>query len=100
MIAIVFLVVMAVIIAGATLMGGGPVVAVAVPWWSLLAVLLAFVGFFAGGIYVGAALSSLALLAGFGLSDRPFSNSSARCCGALQPILSWCRCLCFCSWAR
>ncbi len=74
MIAIVFIVIMAVIVAVASLMGGGTPVAVAVPWWSLLAVLLAFVGFFAGGIYVGAALSSLALLAGFGLSDRPFWN--------------------------
>lgn len=70
MIAVLFIVVMAVIIAGASLVGGGPATAVAVPWWSLLAVLLAFVGFFAGGIYVGAALSSLALLAGFGLSRR------------------------------
>jgi hypothetical protein len=74
MIAIVFIVIMAVIVAGASLMGGATPVAVTVPWWSLLAVLLAFVGFFAGGIYVGAALSSLALLAGFGLSDRPFWN--------------------------
>jgi hypothetical protein len=74
MIAIVFIVIMAVIVAGASLMGGTAPVAVTVPWWSLLAVLLAFVGFFAGGIYVGAALSSLALLAGFGLSDRPFWN--------------------------
>jgi tripartite ATP-independent transporter DctM subunit len=37
-------------------------------------VLGAFVAFFAGGIYVGAALSILALMAGFGLSDRPFWN--------------------------
>ena len=77
MIAIVFIVVMAMVIGGATLLGGSSVAAVsagAVPWWSLVAVLVAVVGFFAGGIYVGAALSSLALLAGFGLSDRPFWN--------------------------
>jgi tripartite ATP-independent transporter DctM subunit len=78
MIAIVFIVVMAIVIGAATLFGGsGGVAAVSatsVPWWSLVAVLVAFVGFFAGGIYVGAALSSLALLAGFGLSDRPFWN--------------------------
>ena len=77
MIAIVFIVVMAMVIGGATLLGGSSVAAVsagAVPWWALVAVLVAFVGFFAGGIYVGAALSSLALLAGFGLSDRPFWN--------------------------
>ena len=30
--------------------------------------------FFAGGVYIGAALAVLALLAGFGLSDRPFWN--------------------------
>ena len=78
MIAIVFIVVMAVVIGAATLFGGSASVAAvsatSVPWWSLVAVLVAFVGFFAGGIYVGAALSSLALLAGFGLSDRPFWN--------------------------
>ena len=77
MIAIVFIVVMAMVIGGATVLGGSSVAAVsagAVPWWALVAVLVAFVGFFAGGIYVGAALSSLALLAGFGLSDRPFWN--------------------------
>ena len=77
MIAIVFIVVMARVIGGATLLGGSSVAAAsagAVSWWALVAVLVAFVGFFAGGIYVGAALSSLALLAGFGLSDRPFWN--------------------------
>ena len=78
MIAIVFIVVMAIVIGAATLLGGSGGVAVmsatSVPWWALVAVLVAFIGFFAGGIYVGAALSSLALLAGFGLSDRPFWN--------------------------
>jgi tripartite ATP-independent transporter DctM subunit len=39
-----------------------------------MAVVLAFVAFFAGGVYIGAALAVLALLAGFGLSDRPFWN--------------------------
>lgn len=78
MIAIVFIVLIGVLIAGASLFGvQGNAVAVAsagVPWWALAAVLLAFVGFFAGGIYVGAALAVLSLLAGFGLSDRPFWN--------------------------
>ena len=57
-------------------MGGGAAVQVsqAVPWWALMAVVLAFVAFFAGGVYIGAALAVLALLAGFGLSDRPFWN--------------------------
>ena len=78
MIAIVFIVIMAIVIGGASLFGGADsaaaLSATAVPWWALLAVLAAFAGFFAGGIYVGAALSSLALLAGFSLSDRPFWN--------------------------
>jgi len=78
MIAIVFIVIMAIVIGGASLFGGADsaaaLSATTVPWWALLAVLGAFAGFFAGGIYVGAALSSLALLAGFSLSDRPFWN--------------------------
>lgn len=78
MIAIVFIVIMAIVIGGASLFGGADAAAAmsatAVPWWALLAVLCAFASFFAGGIYVGAALSSLALLAGFSLSDRPFWN--------------------------
>ena len=76
MIAIVFIVVMALVIGVATLFGPGHVHAAgaAVPWWALAVVLGAFVAFFAGGIHVGAALAVLALLAGFGLSDRPFWN--------------------------
>lgn len=78
MIAIVFIVIMAIVIGGASLFGGADstaaLSATTVPWWALLAVLGAFAGFFAGGIYVGSALSSLALLAGFSLSDRPFWN--------------------------
>lgn len=76
MIAIVFIVAIGLLIAGASLFGGAGAAATAsaVQWWALLAVLLAFVAFFAGGIHVGAALAPLALLAGFGLSDRPFWN--------------------------
>lgn len=74
MIAIVFLLVVGAIVAVSTLLGGAPAQSVAVPWWSLVAVIGAFIAFFAGGIYVGAALSILALMAGFGLSDRPFWN--------------------------
>ncbi len=75
-IAIVFIVAIGLLIGGATLFGRcgrgglgrrGALVA-------LLAVLGAFVAFFAGGLHVGAALALLALLAGFGLSDRPFWN--------------------------
>ena len=74
MIAILFLLVVGIIIGVSALFGGGSSVAMIVPWWSLGLVLGAFVAFFAGGIYVGAALSILALMAGFGLSDRPFWN--------------------------
>ena len=78
MIAIVFIIVMGIVIGAASFFGGADTASALssanVPWWALLAVLIAFAGFFAGGIYVGAALSSLALLAGFGLSDRPFWN--------------------------
>ncbi len=77
MIAVLFIVVMGLVIAATSLFGGGGAAAAAqasVPWWALTAVLAAFVAFFAGGIYVGAALGLLALLAGFGLSDRPFWN--------------------------
>ncbi|RZL93105.1 MAG: hypothetical protein EOP73_27830, partial [Variovorax sp.] len=77
MIAIVFIVAIGLLIGGASLFGmQGPAAAASasVPWWALASVLVAFVGFFAGGIYVGAALAVLSLLAGFGLSDRPFWN--------------------------
>lgn len=78
MIAIVFILVMGAVVGLASLLGPASGAAVAasasVPWWALAAVLVAFVGFFAGGIYVGAALAMLSLLAGFGLSDRPFWN--------------------------
>ena len=75
MIAIIFLVVMGVAVGVAALTGQLPAGAAGqVPWWALAAVLGAFVGFFAAGLHVGAALGLLALLAGFGLSDRPFWN--------------------------
>ena len=76
MIAIGFILVMGIVLAVASLLGGPAVSASvsSVPWWGLAAVLSAFVGFFAGGVYVGAALAVLSLLAGFGLSDRPFWN--------------------------
>ena len=74
MIAIIFIVIVAAIVGVSSLVGGGSTAVVSVPWWSLGLVLGAFVAFFAGGIYVGAALSILAMMAGFGLSDRPFWN--------------------------
>jgi C4-dicarboxylate transporter DctM subunit len=76
MIAVVFIVLMGLVVGALSLFGpaGGAAAAASVPWWALAAVLAAFVGFFAAGIYVGVALGLLALLAGFGLSDRPFWN--------------------------
>lgn len=77
MIAVVFLVAMALVIGAVSMFGPAghaATAAGAVPWWALATVLGAFVAFFAGGIHVGAALAILALLAGFGLSDRPFWN--------------------------
>lgn len=79
MIAIGFIVLMGVVIGIASLFGpaagASAAAATAVPWWALASVLVAFVAFFAGGVHVGAALGALALLAGYGLSDRPFWNS-------------------------
>ncbi|MBU8539596.1 TRAP transporter large permease [Roseomonas tokyonensis] len=48
--------------------GSGP----EIPWTGVLLLLGVFVTFFAAGIYVGAALGVLGLLAGFAFSDRPF----------------------------
>ena len=74
MIAIVFIVLIAVVFAVVGVGGGGAAAAGAVPMWALGLVLAAFVAFFAAGIHVGAALASLALLAGFFMSERPFWN--------------------------
>ena len=69
MIAIAFMVIVLAITVGASVFGGGggsaPIAEI-----SLLIVL--FVAFFAAGIYVGAALGVLGLIAGFAFSDRPF----------------------------
>ncbi|MBU8546026.1 TRAP transporter large permease [Roseomonas sp. ROY-5-3] len=43
-----------------------------IPWTGVLLLLGVFITFFAAGIYVGAALGVLGLLAGFAFSDRPF----------------------------
>ena len=52
MIAAVFVLVLALVIGVSSLMGGGAAVQVsqAVPWGALVAVVLAFVAFFAGGV--------------------------------------------------
>ena len=67
MIAVVFLVAMALVIGAVSMFGPAghaATAAGAVPWWALATVLGAFVAFFAGGIHVGAALAIAALLAG------------------------------------
>ncbi len=69
MIAVVFLVLLLAIMAGASLFGAGPSGA---PIGEVALLLGLFVAFFAAGIYVGAALGILGLIAGFAFSDRPF----------------------------
>ncbi len=72
MIAVVFILVMLVVFLGLSLTGSGG--GVDVPISAVLLLLGVFGGFFAAGIYVGAALGVLGLLAGFAFSDRPFWN--------------------------
>ena len=75
MIAAVFALVLAVVIGVASLFGAGPQAAAgAIPLWAFAVVLALFLLFFAGGIYIGAALAALALIGGFTLADRPFWN--------------------------
>ncbi|MGA0569740.1 TRAP transporter large permease [Variovorax sp. VNK109] len=74
MIAIVFIALLGVVIGIASLLGVTLPDTSGAPWWALAVILGAFVAFFASGIYIGAALSALALLAGFFMSERPFWN--------------------------
>jgi tripartite ATP-independent transporter DctM subunit len=70
MIAVVFIVILLAIFIGLSMagIGSGP----DIPVGSVLILLGIFVTFFAAGIYVGAALGVLGLIAGFAFSDRPF----------------------------
>jgi tripartite ATP-independent transporter DctM subunit len=69
MIAVIFLLLLLAVVAIASLTGaGGPDLPVA----PILLALAVFGAFFAAGIYVGAALGVLGLMAGFAFSDRPF----------------------------
>jgi tripartite ATP-independent transporter DctM subunit len=70
MIAVVFILVMLAVFLGLSLTGTGG--GVDIPISAVLLLLGIFGGFFAAGIYVGAALGVLGLLAGFAFSDRPF----------------------------
>src|SRR5690242_5928062 len=73
MIATVFALIVAVIIAIASL-AGGATPGGSIPLWALGVVLVLFLVLFAGGVHVGAALAALALIGGFTLADRPFWN--------------------------
>lgn len=69
MIAIVFLLILVAIMVGVALTGGGQG---HLPIPELLSLVGLFVFFFGSGVYIGAALGVLALIAGFVFSDRPF----------------------------
>jgi tripartite ATP-independent transporter DctM subunit len=68
-ITVVFLLVLIAVLVGVSFFGGstGPV-----PYAELLALIGLFVLFFGSGVYIGAALGVLGLIAGFAFSDRPF----------------------------
>ncbi|HEY8565153.1 MAG TPA: TRAP transporter large permease [Beijerinckiaceae bacterium] len=69
MIAVAFLLILLVLTVGLSLFGGhgGPV-----PVAEMVLLVGLFIAFFGAGIYVGAALGVLGLIAGFAFSDRPF----------------------------
>ncbi|MGG5809280.1 TRAP transporter large permease [Falsiroseomonas sp. CW058] len=70
MIAVVFILLLLGLLLGLSLFGVGG--AGDLPVLPILLVLALFCGFFAAGIYVGAALGVLGILMGFAFSDRPF----------------------------
>jgi tripartite ATP-independent transporter DctM subunit len=70
MIAVVFLLILVGVFFGMSLFGVGS--AGQIPVLPILLVLAVFCAFFAAGIYIGAALGVLGILAGFAFSDRPF----------------------------
>jgi C4-dicarboxylate transporter DctM subunit len=70
LIAVVFILVVLGVFLGMSAMGYGG--AEGLPVLPILVVLAVFCAFFAAGIYIGAALGVLGLLAGFAFSDRPF----------------------------
>jgi tripartite ATP-independent transporter DctM subunit len=70
MIAVVFITILIAIFAGLSLAGIGNTESI--PILPAVMLLLTFGAFFAAGIYVGAALGVLGLIAGFAFSDRPF----------------------------
>lgn len=70
MIAVVFILILVGVFFGMSLFGVGN--AGQIPILPILLVLAVFCAFFAAGIYIGAALGVLGILAGFAFSDRPF----------------------------
>jgi len=70
MIAVVFITILIAIFAGLSLAGIGNTESISI--LPAVMLLLTFGAFFAAGIYVGAALGVLGLIAGFAFSDRPF----------------------------
>lgn len=74
MIMIIFILIMGAIFGVLALGGHVPAVAGDVSIGAVLLFITAFILFFAKGVYVGAALAALALMAGFMFSDRPFWN--------------------------
>lgn len=70
MIAVTFILVLLAVFVGLSMSGMGS--GAEVPIGPVLLMLAVFGGFFAAGIYIGAALGVLGLLAGFAFSDRPF----------------------------
>jgi C4-dicarboxylate transporter, DctM subunit len=69
MIAIVFLLVLLGVTVASALSGGGDA-----PVFEILVLIGVMLMFFGSGIYIGAALGVLGLIAGFAFSDRPFWN--------------------------
>ena len=69
MITIVFLLVLVAVLVGVALFGGD---VGRIPIGEILALIGLFVLFFGSGVYIGAALGVLGLIAGFAFSDRPF----------------------------
>ena len=69
MIAVAFILILIVVMVGVSLAGGG---SANLPISEMLLLIGLFVAFFGAGIYVGAALGVLGLVAGFAFSDRPF----------------------------
>jgi len=69
MITVVFLLILLAVLVGVSLFGGGTG---HVPVGEMLALVGLFIIFFGSGVYIGAALGVLGLIAGFAFSDRPF----------------------------